>query len=312
MTKLKLKLSLLALLLSTPVTSLSFPSPSHAFTTVSGSPVCRYALGGAARSTQPSSLPGVYYDILQDDDEQQYGAPFYFYYNPHRYPDFMSGVAELCSDDKRREGLFIASGGTDRSHGAMEQRLQDALNKCGGSYLDLFIVEYACSYELDQVQNAIQQALEWKEQGLVRYVGASTHSHKVGQRLANNGGMMMLDTLMLRYGMSHKDAAEKLSFAACMKHKIPVLAFTTTRWNSLQDGHRDWNDAPPTTGECLSFALQQPVEVILHSARDKDELLEALEGLDDDMSDEDINKWRTYGDLAWNQDGFDEYPKERL
>lgn len=52
---------------------------------------------------------------------------------------------------------------------------------------------------------------------------------------------------------------------------------------------------------CLA---RQPVEIISHSARDKDKLLEALEGLDDDddMSDEDIHKWRqTYGDLAWNQ-----------
>ena len=44
--------------------------------TKSGKQVCRYALGGAARSTQPESLPLKYRDILIDVDEDI--APFYF------------------------------------------------------------------------------------------------------------------------------------------------------------------------------------------------------------------------------------------
>ena len=47
--------------------------------TASGRPVCRYALGGAARSTQPESLPLKYRDMLQNtDDNDTLGAPFIF------------------------------------------------------------------------------------------------------------------------------------------------------------------------------------------------------------------------------------------
>ena len=116
-----------------------------------------------------------------------------------------------------------------------------------------------------------------------------------------------IDTVMLRYNMSHKDAAEQLSFPACTRREKPVLAFTTTRWNSLQEGHIEWNDDAPTTGECISFALAErpPVEVVLHSARDEDELTEALEGCQY-MSSEETSKWRSYGNLDWNRDGFDD------
>lgn len=308
--------------LSLPTT---FPTPSEAFKTVSGFPVCRYALGGAARSQQPSSLPSLYYDILSSeettaDNNRTFpkGAPFYFYYNPHRYPAFMSGIEEVCSQNsRRRQDLFIASGGTERSHQDMEERLKDALEKCGGDYLDLFILEYICPYEVDSnkkilktnVLEAIQQAQSWKDKGRIRYIGASTHSHRVGGVLAT---MDEIDTVMLRYSMSHKDAAEHLSFPACACRDKPVLAFTTTRWNSMQEGHIEWNEDAPSTGECISFALacQPPVEVALHSARDEDELREALEGCRE-MSPDEIKTWRSYGDLDWTRDGFDEYPDER-
>eukprot|EP00797_Seminavis_robusta_P011351 Sro1856_g301990.1 Aldo/keto reductase family (159) ;mRNA; r:10351-10827 len=154
------------------------------------------------------------------------------------------------------------------------------------------------------------QAQEWKRQGLVRHVGASTHSHEVGALLAAEDA---IETVMLRYSMSHKDAAERLSFPACAQYDKPVLAFTTTRWNRLQDGHHEWDDDAPSTGDCLSFALQSPlVECILHSARDEEELEEALMGFHQSMSKEKVDQWRSYGDLDWNSgDGFDEYPEER-
>ena len=52
------------------------------------------------------------------------------------------------------------------------------------------------------------------------------------------------------------------------------------------------------------------MEIVLHSARNEAELEEALRGLRD-IPAEEVSKWRKYGDLDWNDDGFDEYPEER-
>jgi hypothetical protein len=315
-------------------------APTKSFTTKSGLPVSRYGLGGAARSTQPSSLPSLYFNELKNnkkETEKVEGAPFYFYYNPHRYPDFMSGVKHVCSTHSR-DNIFVASGGTDRSYVGLDERLSDCLEYCGGEYLDLFILEYIVPEELDsdsngdnlklgeELTNALKHTQQWLKNGSVRYIGISTHSHVVGEILSHSSAV---DILMLRYGMSHKDAAENISFPAAKKNDKPVIAFTSTRWNSLQDGISDdqWDQGAidatdatdafvPTSADCLSFVFNAkfspPVEAVLHSARDEDELLESMSGLRT-LSEVEEMKWREYGNIfeVSNNDSFDEYPEER-
>ncbi len=308
------------------------------FVLKSGLPVCKYALGGAARSSQPTSLVLNYCDTVQkwftpnEDDTVTTAttrmAPFLFYYNPHRYADFMEGIRQVSDGSNSplaREDLFLVSGGTDRSERGMEQRLLDALEYSGKEYLDMFVLEYVCSYEdEDEILDAISIARSWIESGKVRYVAASTHSHNVGAwlgSLKDENESPFLDAMMLRYNMAHRSAAERISFPACSGADIPVLAFTTTRWNRLQDGHPDAGPSmhPPTTPQCLSFALASrkkpwPVEIALHSARDSDELEEAMACLSRNsaITDKEDKEWRNYGDLKWNDiDGFDEYPEEQ-
>jgi len=323
--------------------ALSIPL-TQSLKTASGLPISRYGLGGAARSTQPASLPALYLERLlnsnddddDDDDGNRYknGAPFLFYYNPHRYPDFMSGVKQLCSPEESstvdRSDLFIAGGGTDRSAHQLDQRLSDCLEYSGGTYLDCFVLEYVCPEELavdaaapwnpdpmmrlqphPDLAAAIEHVRRWVDEGKVRYVGISTHSHVVGAVLARESDV---DALMIRYNLSHKDAAEEVTFPAARENGKPVIAFTTTRWNSLQgDGTYD----APSTADCLSFVLGNrscpPVEAVLHSARDEDELNEAMEGIRMGLNEDADAKWRTYGEVIEdsNEDYFDEYPEER-
>jgi len=196
-----------------------------------------------------------------------------------------------------------------------------------------------------------------KELGKVRNVMASTHSHVVGSVLASskimaadqnlgNGSSTTIpafDALMLRYNMAHRNAAEMLSLPAAFDNGIPVVAFTTTRWNRLQgdDSPVAGGDASggaavipshlphhcPTTADCIKFALHHPaVETVLHSARDEEELMEALLPLITKstlsvsgkeaanwLSSDDWTHWCAYGgdEMAWNAgDGFDEHPEE--
>merc|ERR1712154_347118 len=98
---------------------------TNSLTSKSGLPVCRYALGGAARSNQPKNLVQSYYDDVVSLENingndtptpAKSVSPFYFYYNPHRYPDFMDGIRELVNRDddnysnnaiERRENIFL-------------------------------------------------------------------------------------------------------------------------------------------------------------------------------------------------------------
>ena len=321
---------------------------TNKLTTASGKPVCRYALGGAARTVQPESLPLKYGDILSNLDHQDAdAAPFCFYYNPHRYPAFLSGVAESFIGDESnydRKDVFLASGGTELSPTALDQRLNDALVHSGGEYLDAFMLEYICPYELllegdnqqqqlgEELMGAIEHVHKMKKDGKVRHVMASTHSHVVGKALAlatlsDDGMTPAFDGLMLRYSMSHKNAAESLSLPAALERNIPVLAFTTTRWNRHQTANppttTSGDTQPPSSADCIKFALDHPaVEVVLHSARDEEELEESLLPIlsassngqySTWLSKKERDCWRTYGsdEKLWNEnDSFDEYPEE--
>ncbi len=348
---------------------------TNKLSSASGKPVCRYALGGAARSVQPQSLPSTYRDLISHLDNcdaiepttntTSTAAPFYFYYNPHRYPAFLSGVRDVFDKNDGdgtnpeqkvgdRRDIFIASGGTDRTPLGLDQRLEDALVHSGGKYLDAFVLEYVCPDELthdnqqlgSELEHAIEHVHKMKEMGKVRYVMASTHSHVVGSILASSttttaercssegtSTVPALDALMLRYNMAHRSAAECLSLPAALENGIPVVAFTTTRWNRLQEVSADipsghLSQIRPTTADCIKFALNHPsVEIVLHSARDDEELMEAMlpiinkssqssasvEKMTDWLSEDELRLWRAYGndEVAWNAgDGFDEYPDE--
>jgi hypothetical protein len=68
--------------------------------------------------------------------------------------------------------------------------------------------------------------------------------------------------------MAHAKAEWRL-FPVARARDVPVVAFTTTRWNSLQKGHPRWDGDPPSTATCMRWAEAHPaVQVVLNSAPD--------------------------------------------
>ena len=65
-----------------------------------------------------------------------------------------------------------------------------------------------------------------------------------------------LDLLMARYNMAHT-RAERTLFPLAVARDVPIVAFTSTRWNSLQKGHLAWKEAPPTVADCMRFAARE-------------------------------------------------------
>mmetsp|Transcript_51336 Transcript_51336/g.164117 ORF Transcript_51336/g.164117 Transcript_51336/m.164117 type:complete len:115 (-) Transcript_51336:608-952(-) len=104
---------------------------------------------------------------------------------------------------------------------------------------------------------------------------------------------------MARYNMAHVGAEAELFPEAAIRG-LPVVAFTSTRWNSLQKGHPGWAGAPPGLGECASFCLRnEAVQVLLHSSRTEEELRE-LAGGAREMGAGEAERWREYGALVYD------------
>lgn len=102
----------------------------------------------------------------------------------------------------------MASGGTDRSCDGLDQRLSVCLEYCGGEYLDTFMLEYIVPDELDddgrsssmkpgpELAAALKHTQQWVENGSVRYIGISTHSHVVGKALSSSSEVDILNATL--------------------------------------------------------------------------------------------------------------------
>lgn len=107
--------------------------------------------------------------------------------------------------------------------------------------------------------------------------------------------------------MAHR-RAEQAAFPAALQRGIPVVAFTTTRWNTLQGGKGSddsapdggTEDTPPTTGDCVAFAASHPaVHHALNSCRSADELAEVAARGPAILADVELEKWRAFGDAFY-------------
>jgi hypothetical protein len=115
-----------------------------------------------------------------------------------------------------------------------------------------------------------------------------------------------LDFLMARYNMAHAKAEWRL-FPLAAARDVPVVAFTSTRWNTLQRGHPRWEpNAPPDVSDCMAWAAHHDaVEVVLNAPADVATLEAWTSGLarrgGDAMGEEEVARWRRYGEMVYDE-----------
>jgi aryl-alcohol dehydrogenase-like predicted oxidoreductase len=149
----------------------------------------------------------------------------------------------------------------------------------------------------------------WKEAGLIRYVGITTHNRDIAVHFLQSG---KIDVLMHRYNMAHRQA-EKIVFPVAIEQDIPVVSFTATRWSSLLKGHPDWHLEIPKALDCYRFVLQNPaINLALTSPKTTEELRENLALFDHlKMDENEYQLWQKYGDLIYGQ-GQDSFETQWL
>eukprot|EP00854_Cymbomonas_tetramitiformis_P002761 gene2761-3542_t len=211
----------------------------------------------------------------------------------------------------------------DFSPSGIQMHFSRCLDRFETSYLDCFFLEYVEPGEVDSALEGLAYLEKLKQQGLARNVGCTVHDRtkffedsrkrcsgyhwdfsedatlgalQVGMELVQSG---RIDLLMARYNMAHTKAEEAL-FPAAVRHDVPIVAFTSTRWNTLQNGHEDWSEDLPEVGTCMSFALApKAVQVVLNSTRTEAELTQLVLKAGK-MEECEIAKWRKYGCLVYN------------
>lgn len=229
------------------------------------------------------------------------GINYFFFYdlsNDH----LLDGIKRLTE----RENILVATGSETRTIRELNQYLDKVRRRLDIDVVDAFFIEYVSpSDDLNLVQAILDELYVWKEQGRIRYVGASTHNRQSALELIK---ARKCDVLMHRYNMAHRQAEETL-LPAALQAKIPVVAFTCTRWGSLLSGHPDWHKSVPSAADCYRYALRNSaVRIALTAPQTLAQLQQNLAVLSTpQLTDQEDTIWREYGDVIYGigQDSFE-------
>ena len=225
------------------------------------------------------------------------GVNYFFFYN-QTYKTIIEGIRRIPD----RERIVVATGIEKRDPATMRTYLDQTLESLGTDVIDVFFAEYVSpSEELDDIVGeggALDEIQKWKNEGRVRYVGATAHSRLISSALLDSG---KIDVLMHRYNMAHRGSEEEV-LPRAEELGIPVVAFTCTRWGTLLDGHNAWEKQTPGASDCYRFVLNNPaVQIALNAPATDIELSENLSEFTNGLeaSESQIEEWEAYGKLVY-------------
>jgi aryl-alcohol dehydrogenase-like predicted oxidoreductase len=228
---------------------------------------------------------------------------YFFFYNLES-ENFLDGLKSLLVT--KREQVLVATGSENRDIQSLRLYLDSVRHRLDVEQVDVFFIEYVSpADDMTQVQVLLDELYSWKDFGLVRYVGVTTHNRAIALEMIERHHC---DVLMHRYNMAHRKAEQNV-LPAAQKAGIPVVAFTCTRWGTLLKGHHNWQLQPPTAADCYRYTLNHPgVRLALTAPKTRQQLEENLSVLNSpQISKQEVAKWQEYGDLIYGngQDAFD-------
>ena len=108
------------------------------------------------------------------------GVNYFFFYDLS-YENLLNGLKPLVAS--HREQVLIATGIEDRDKGRLRQYLDQVRRYLDVDVVDVFFAEYVRpSEDIAQIRAVLDELWDWKERGLIRYVGATTHNRAIAKR----------------------------------------------------------------------------------------------------------------------------------
>jgi aryl-alcohol dehydrogenase-like predicted oxidoreductase len=244
--------------------------PAAAF----GRPVCRLGLAARGGSVLTSD------DVLFALDR---GVNFLNWPGVADEPGGPDAVsAAVAGLGRRRDSVAVCVQFGSRTATDAAAELRTVLAGLRSDYVDvltLYYVEEPAEWEqLAGPGGALEYLRAAQADGVVRRIGVTSHTRPLAAAMARSG---LLDVLMIRYNSAHR-GAERDVFPTTDELRVPVIAYTATRWGALlQPTTADPPGfAVPPAPDWYRFVLQSPsVAVTLAAPHDREELEQDLEVL---------------------------------
>ncbi len=198
----------------------------------------------------------------------------------------------------QRDRLVLAMFSYAHQSYLTEHFLVKGLKAAGLDYADALILGH---FSRPPSARIIEGALKLKEQGLVRFLGVSSHNRRFFTKIPNDG---IFDIYHLRYNAAHRGAETEI-FPFLQANKRPgIVSFIGTAWGKLLNQEKmPPGEKAPAAAECYRFVLSHPsVDVCMTGPRTVDQLRENLALLDQGpMSGEEMARMRRIGDYIYGR-----------
>jgi aryl-alcohol dehydrogenase-like predicted oxidoreductase len=199
----------------------------------------------------------------------------YLYWGSRRSESFAAGLRGLRS---RRDEFVLVIQSYTRLAALLPWSLKRALRSLALDYADVLLLGM---WNKDVPLVIFEQALQLREQGLIRHVAVSTHNRRHAATLAAKEANV--DTLHVRYNAVHSGAERDIfPYLSVPEVRPGIVSFTATCWGELLNPDQvPSGNAIPLASDCYRFVLTNPaVDVCLMGPRSVSDLTAALDGWD--------------------------------
>jgi aryl-alcohol dehydrogenase-like predicted oxidoreductase len=112
------------------------------------------------------------------------GVNFFFFYSLG-HESLIAGLVPLLR--RSRDDLIVATGSGSRNRKGLERVRRATCRRLGVETIDVFFAEYVSPSDepskLFDADGALDLLCEWREAGVIRYVGASVHDRDLARQL---------------------------------------------------------------------------------------------------------------------------------
>ena len=140
-------------------------------------------------SGQKASILGLGSNLQMESEciklAQQNSINYFFFYNL-KSTHLITQINKLCESD--RENIIIATGNESRNLEELEKYRINFCQQLNIKTIDVFLLEYIYPQDnIEEVELLLEQLLQWKQQGLIRYLGISTHNRELAVHFLESG-----------------------------------------------------------------------------------------------------------------------------
>ena len=217
----------------------------------------------------------------------------YFYWSTPRKSGMRDALRNLAKTDRGKINIVLQT--YDHLGLTVKRSIHKGMKALGIDYVDVILLGW---HNRMPPTRTLDEALELKHSGKVRYIAMSGHNRNTFGQIAQTENSP-IDIFMTRYNAAHKGAETDIFPHLQGTDRPGITIYTATCWGKLLNPKKmPEGEQPMTASDCYRFALSNPsVDLCIFGPKNAEQHEGGLKALEDGpLSDSELERFRRIGD----------------